>query len=325
MAILSIGTASAQQSESILIQVVGKGNSKQTALNDGFRKAIEFYSGAVILSDREIKNDRLVNNSVANYSAGYVDKYNIVADDSAGGQTILTLEVWVRTSTMANQKLNTGKDDKSIDGDRLGTQFKTYIEDKAGADVFLQKILDDYPKNALDIKQGVTEFKVDGQRNAVIIIPYTMKWNYNYLLALKEVLGKVQSEPTYFDVTCMCSKARQRVIVISKKPGDFAGRRDTFYFNDDIMSNQIQYTFERTNDPRVRATIYDDNQKVLFTQCYPVGRSYTAKPVNDAFVVYGNDNENSLIEIPVPLNSKLKQDLFKASKVEVSVVPVTAC
>lgn len=308
-----------------MIQVVGKGASKQAALNDGFRKAIEFYSGAVILSDREIKNDKLVNNSVANYSAGYIDKYNIVGDDSAGGQTTLTLEVWVRTSTMANQKLNTGKDDKSIDGDRLGTQFKTFIEDKAGADVFLQKILNDFPKNALEIKQGTTEFKVDGQRNSVIIIPYTIKWHYNYLTALKEALGKVQSEPTYFDVTCMCSKARQRVIVISKKPGDFTGKRDTFYFNDDIMANQIQYTLEKTNDPRVRATIYDDNQKVLFTQCYPVGRSYTAKPKNDAFVVYGNENENSLIEIPVPLNGKLKQDLFKASRIEVTVEPVNRC
>jgi hypothetical protein len=320
-----IGAASAQQSESMPIQVVGKGSTKQDALNDGFRKAIEFYSGAVMLSDREIKNDKLVKNSVANYSAGYIDKYNIVGDDSMPGLTILTLEVWVRTSSMANQKLNTGKDGKSIDGNRLGTQYKTYLEDKVGAGSFLQKILNDFPKNALDIKQGEVEFKLDSKRNSLIIIPYTIKWHYNYLIALNEALGKVQSEPTYFDVTCMCSKARERVIVISKKPENFLGKRDTFYFNDDIMANQIQHTFERTNDPRVRATIYDDDQKILFTQCYPVGKTYAAKPKNDAFVVYGNESESSLIEITVPVNGQLKQDLFRASRIEVTVEPVNRC
>ena len=239
--------------------------------------------------------------------------------------TVLTMEVWVRTSAMANQKLNTGIDGKSIEGDRLGTQYKTYVEDKSGADMFLQKILNDFPKNALEIKQGKTEFKIDGQRNSLIIVPYTIKWHQNYLVALNEALSKVHSEPTYFDITCMCSKSRQRVIVISKTPGSIVGKRNTFYFNDDIMSGQIQNTFEKTNDAKVRATIYDDNQKVLFTQCYPVGRSYTAKPLNDAFVVYGNENESSIIEIKVPLNGKLSQDLFKADKIEVSMEPANRC
>jgi hypothetical protein len=57
---------------------VGNGTTLENAKNDAFRNAITMIVGTAVLSERESRKDNLTKDDLINYSAGYVDRYQII-------------------------------------------------------------------------------------------------------------------------------------------------------------------------------------------------------------------------------------------------------
>lgn len=289
------------------VRSVGNGTTLENAKNDAFRNAITMIVGTAVLSERESRKDNLTKDDLLNYSAGYVDRYQITDKIENLNNVTVIVDVIVKSSKIHERVLNTGRTEKQIEGDRLSTQYNTYLEQQKSGDAFLGAVVNDYPNRAFEIKQGKHEFVLDSKRRAILIVPFEMRWSYKYLVALNEALGKVQ----YGD-----RRSSERINVISKNPKDWMfGRTDTYYFNDGTQPDQLKNTFR--SELFIQAKIKDGDGDVLFAECYNTDTTFAGSPDRGSYTIFGNEVLDNHIQIPI--NYKIKAALERADSVELSV------
>jgi hypothetical protein len=316
LAVVAAASVSAQDAH-----VIGYGPTKQGAINSAFQKAIEEVSGTVVLSEKESKKDKLTKNDVGNYSAGYIDKYEITDMRKEKDEFAVEMDVWVRKSLMANHKINSSKNAKDIDGAEISTQYNTFVKDKKEAGNFLGKILQDYPSKAFDIKQEYLDVLVGGARNMVISVQYKMNWNYDYLISMKEALGQIQQNPEYYDLACLCYKSKERIRIVSAKPGKFLASSDMFYFSDLGLAQQVNDKFDSII--RIKSTVYDDDDRPIFSSCFSTDTLWAGRRMDNTYELHGSkyERERLLIDVPANMIGQIKN----ATKVELSIVPSVQC
>ena len=171
--------------------VTGVGETEELARQNGFKQAIELHVGSVILNERESQEFKLVKDDIFDYSAGYIDNFAVIDVTSKPDGYTVIVDIIVRPSKIHERVLSQGKDTKNVPGDQLGTQYKSYLQERKEGDRYLDSVLNSYPKNALEIKQEPFKYKLDMYRNALFIVPFEVKWNYKYIQALNETLGKL--------------------------------------------------------------------------------------------------------------------------------------
>lgn len=246
--------ASTQVTQGVPIRVTGTGSTQEQALKNAFREAVQIKVGSAILGAREIINDKLSKDEVANYSAGYVDNYKIVDTNTSPEMTKVTVDVWVRHSDMAMHKTNFGKDEKSFNGDRLDAQYDTIKTQRNDANVVYEKIVNDFPSKAFDLKFGRPNPIVHPNNELVFEIPYQMSWNQAYLKSMREALSIVGDR-----------KRMSQAKIEVRTEGKFVDTLSSFYFPDN--SKQITLV-KRLNELQIRVSMYDEFNKLVLTQCF---------------------------------------------------------
>jgi len=93
------------------INVVGTGATKDEAIQDALRTAVERAVGVYIFSKTEVENFQVVKDKIISSSRGYVNNYTIVKEDQKEGMIFLTLDVDVNVSSI---KATVRKDIKSV-------------------------------------------------------------------------------------------------------------------------------------------------------------------------------------------------------------------
>ena len=304
LAVVIAASVSAQETR--MVKAVGQGRTPSEAKADLHRKAIEEVSGIVVTSNLEANKRRLTKDEIGNYSAGYIEKYvitNVVQDKN--GYTV-EADVWVRPSKMADQKLNAGKDQKSLSGGVIGTQYQSLLKERSSADKFVTQIVNDYPKRAFIVEQSQPTVFIDKDRDAIITVPFIISWNQDYLTALKEAM----------QVIAVDKRTDTAVTVISREKGNIFASVNTFYFNDRMLALNITSRLEKT--PWIVATIYDENNKVLDKQCRFYQVIYATGRGDKGFEISGNKRISFDLEIKVEAGSKLADKISLANKIELS-------
>ena len=59
---------------------IGEGRTRQEAINNGIRVAVEQALGTMVKSDTQVTNGKLIWDRIASASAGYVKNYNVLAE-----------------------------------------------------------------------------------------------------------------------------------------------------------------------------------------------------------------------------------------------------
>ena len=298
------------------VSVFCTGNNREDARTNCFQKAIETMVGIALLSNTQAVNNKLAKDEIIKYSAGYIDNYKIIEANStvlANGQQSMAMDVIVKSSKIHERLLNSGKPDKDINGDRMATQYNSYLSNRRDGDRLFKQILDDYPKRAIEIKQGAGEFKLDQYRNAVLIIPVEIRWNYNYLVSMKEALTLLSDGD---------EKSPNEVSLIMKKPEDFIGSKSKYYFNDSLRAGDLAYAIQNYHTQLV-ARILDNSGQELFVECYDAGMHDFADNFKQVgyteFVLRGGAVARKKITIKIEQNSQLHKALTNAGRVEMSL------
>lgn len=306
---LLLGCASTAISQKrIPITVLGEGYTFESAKNDAFQKAIEQEIGVILLSRREVKNSRLITDDIITHSSGYVDDFKIVQTQIINTKYVLTIEVYVSSSRIAERVIGKTSETKPLEGERLFTQIQTYQRDRQTGDNLLRQVLNDYPSKGFVLNKGKTEIKLDKNRNTVIQVNYNLKYNYNYLTALNEVLSITHDKRD--------SKTKQeRIIIVSKDPKALLlGSTDTYYFSDVVRANLIKQRF--LGEVTVVATIRDSKGNVLYSQCdLPINLGIN---IVDPFIIQGNMNIFSTINIVVHNNDIRINKISEAREIELT-------
>lgn len=219
--------------DSTPVQVIGIGSTFSEAKANGFNRAIEYVVGTVIVTEKESKHDSLTRNEIINHSSGYVDTYTIIREDAVGGRVKLTMDVYIKHSKIANRILNKDKEETSVNGDQLATQYSTYLDSRKTVTKVINTVLNDYPSRAFSVKKIKSDFLLDHDNNARLLITYKLDWNYNYLVSLNEAL-KLGADERNSNI------AQHRILVNSKNPDNWLlGEGTNYYFNDSKLYSLI--------------------------------------------------------------------------------------
>lgn len=280
------------------IRSQGTGATLEEARNNAFKSAIEIKVGSAIVSEQEMTNKKL-RDDILNYSAGYVDKFEIVNQSYTDKGFSITVDVWVSSSRIQNRILGVSKSPSKMNGERIATQYETYMGSKRVGDQLMDQILRDYPQKAYTVKVGEHRLRVDIYRNAVIEVPIEMRWNYNYVAAMNEALKVLEDGSNGFLV-----QSPGNVVTMVKDPNDFLlGTKNHFKFNDVLLTDKIRHTWQ-TKQPVLRLEIKDNTNEPVYIACFnPDSMRGSKDPFyssGNTLIVYGNNVEKSKIQLRFP-------------------------
>jgi hypothetical protein len=327
MALLAVMSVCANSQTTKPIRVTGVGSTFEEAKDNAFAKAIEFEVGAAVLSEKHSRNDIMVRDEIIKYSAGYVEDYKVITRTGDNYTTYITLDVYVKSSKIHERLLGSGTSSGVINGDKLATQYSTYMGQKLAGDKFLEAVLRDAPERGYVVTQGKPNFMLTLQREAVVVVPYSIKWNYNYLTALNEALSKIEdgSSGEFFSTLCMCYKSPERIAIASKAPGSIFGSTKTYHFNDEVRAKQIQSAFTNAREQKLKIKILTDDGKTLHSECFNLRKTFSGKHDRHVFAFWGNTVEEGIVEIVMNKNSLLSKEFNTASRVELLMDTAVNC
>jgi hypothetical protein len=291
------------------VHVTGTGKNLEEAKTNGFEAAIEIIVGSVIVTDKVSKNDRLVRDEIAKHSAGYITNYVITNRVDRGNQVTVVMDVDVASSKIHERILGKFSDQSKVSGNKLSDQYQSYMSNRNSGDQVLGVVLRDYPSKAYNLKKGDTEFMLDKDRNAVILVDYVLSWNYNYLKALNEVL-KVTEDPK------SNGSRQERIFVQSKDPSAWLlGSTDRYFFNDGVRAKSIKQRF--TGPITIVAIVRDVHGNKLFGGCSDPIYMVPAHVV-DPLIISGNERAEGSVVIKIHPTEPDYYKLNKADKVELT-------
>ena len=214
------------------VVVDGIGVSPEAAKKNAFRNAVSKVVGSFIENDILIKNDKIIEDKLLEYSGGFVETFEVISESKdKDGLFKVKLKAKIAQQTVV-QKLRSMKIDvKSVSGSNLKAQLETQETMKNEGGKFISSIMEEYPKLwqakqigepkiangklALQIEVSVDRTKylewvdklckvLEKSSNLKIIRSYAKSGpaNYNKPILIKiENLNVVVNEPYYFKVS----------------------------------------------------------------------------------------------------------------------------
>jgi hypothetical protein len=270
-----------------------------------------------LLSQRQHINFSNVKNEILTYSAGYVDDYKVIDRQVMNGQHFVTLDVYVKSSKIASKLFSEGTVLSEFEGDRHNTQLNSYYNERAQLDRFVDAILSDYPQNAYNIKTDTYQIKVDAYRNAYLIVPFTVSWNYNYLVSFSEMFRLTEEGHTSWR-----KRAVSNVKLEAKPPQNkFLGYTKNYGYNDIVTVNNIKSKMTGDNEARLKLTLKDKYGKLIALRCYSITQKSTFYAVNHNhnISIYGNNTYRDFVSV------KLDRPVDHIDSVDLTITSAGKC
>lgn len=304
-----VGCASTKQPANIdkPIRVSCEARTYEQAKNICFANAIEFAVGAVVVAETEVRKQSLIKDEILKHSSGYVEDFKIEGRIDNPNRVILVMDVKVKHSKIAERIMGVQTATGEIKGQQLGAQYSSFMHYKDTGDALLRNVLKDYPRYAFVVEKDQIEYQVDVNRNPVIVVPYTIKWNYKYLQALNEVLTLTQDGHSR-------TLQQETILVSSKDPKAWLlGSTERYYFNDKSRALMIKRTF--IGRLYTHVTFKDAYGRVVKSGCDD-GIYLSGPNMTDPFRINGNEVIEDEFHVVIKVN---KQKLERISDVEVHV------
>ena len=125
----------------VTIEKTCEGYSFESAKRSCFDSAIEQVVGQLIVSDLEVSGDVITKDTVARYSAGYIDDYVIKKqqrDDH--GWWRLEMSITIASSKIAERKISRGERVDLVDGLKAKDLMESQLEQRADSDMLVAGI-----------------------------------------------------------------------------------------------------------------------------------------------------------------------------------------
>lgn len=308
-------------------EVTGQGRSVDEAKKAAFRKAVELALGAAIVSEIEVKDrNEVAKNSVLMHSAGYIDKFKIVEIiEETNGRVSITLVAYVKPSMLNDYVMHKSKDSKKVEGETAGARIASYLEEREQGDKFVTSVLRDFPHKAFNIKQGKFEVKANDRRQMVVIVPYTLSFNNDFLVALSGALKQIQDK----DCSYFCSDVPSFTVTHTKS-SKLIGTKETYYFNDVVRPEKVWSSLtgitslsEPLNSVKIKLDFTDFYGKSLVSYCTFPDTLPIYKRGNSFGIEGGGWKESRNLQ--VDLTEDLKAMLPKIDEIKVSMVKPSEC
>ena len=295
------------------VQVEGHGRTEKEAKQDACDTAIKQVIGQVIVSDQEVKGDRLTKNWIGSYSAGYCTYSEVLETRHEVDRVVVKMNVSVESSKIAQRMLSSGDKSMIIAGEHLQMLIDSQLDQRNKGDQLIAEVLTSYPYNAYVLNSGQTDIGIGARREVYVDIPYEVHWSRFWLEALNETLGVIAVNSK----SCNSWFVKQdNKIGLSSQSGLLGRLLDTpcgqeanmrvshnsntksYYFYDrqtlELINSQLQTPVGRQHIG-VRVDLKDAGGDVVDSRC---GKVYTDKLISytesQMEVVHWNDQQRNL-------------------------------
>jgi len=309
---------SATRQEVYYIEVAGDGNTVQQARMNGFRLAVEQAIGTLISSETEVENGRITRDEIISYAAGFVDKFEVIGQETTAQGVRVSMRVWVKKSALSDRLLNRSEQSGQVDGARASVQLQTLNQERATGDALLQQVLNDFPKRAFDIELKPTDV-VRQNRSAILEVNFKLSWNKDYLRSLWTAL-EATSQRT----------SRPATTIVVNGGGWFGGFGGAAKFDDDqkfrLLADRMY-----VQGPTVLITVRGPGRETLFSSCYmyqELDNFAQYIVTTQRFVEFGAGGArlNGSFVMPGRVQIPVRSDLLQyASSVDIDVVLRKQC
>ena len=277
-----------------------------------FKRAIQEAVGIALVANNIVADKEVVTNEIISTSSGFIFDYYIISKQFTDNKVYLTMDVVVRSSKIQDRIFGMFGQTEKIDGEKLTTQYETYMDERKSGDDVLNTVLADHPLKAFEVQKVNHAFTIDPKRNAILKVSFEINWNYNYLVALNEALGKAQDKKSN-------NIPQERIAIISKHPRSTLGETNQYFFSDSVRALKIKQQF--VGPAVVIVKVYDWNNKVIISHCAPP-IFFVGAFVGDSkspYVIYGNDRRTGQVEIKVSEDEVHYKAFKEAQRIEVSI------
>lgn len=243
------------------VEVQSQAATFEAAKNEAFRLAVENAVGSLILSETEVRNNRIVRDEIISYASGYVDRFNIIDRQESNNQVTLKMKVWVAHSALSNRLLNESRAAGQVEGERVSAQIQTFKQQRQAGDRVLTTVLNDYPKRAFNIGVLPTKVLVDRNRTPQLYVAFDVSWNQNYLDSLAEAV-RVIGQRT--ECKAWLNNCPQLHTIQVAMPG-FSSNTNAWF--DDSVAWDIMHAQMVQSRPAFQVIIRNPANQVQFREC----------------------------------------------------------
>lgn len=330
LALIFVSQVAAQTSKNP-IRVHGEGATAEQAKQNGFRTAIELSVGSVVVSDRQTVNGNLNKDEILNYASGYVTDHKVIDTIPLSGKTLVIMDVWVNKSKLADRILGASTKAEEFDGGKQVSQLNSLLDAKARSDKLLKQVMSDFPNKAFTIRGDEIEINVDGNRTSWLIIKYAMAWNYNYLMAVNEVMSILAPSKNSVISPTMDRVAGQSptgyVTIMAKNPKDYIFGNQWSYQMADNSSLKLLQNILIDKEPYIMVTIKNEQSVSVWRTCiepqWAKGKAFYSARENVSF--YGNTVETGWLKLDINRSSDLANKVREANTIELDIVSKYEC
>jgi len=185
-------------SETKTVEVTGEGNSKDEAVKNGLRSAVEKAVGTMISSKTYVSNNMLIEDNILSYASGYIEDYQIKAFTDLFGHCKAVMDVKV-ASLKLNQKLDSLNIAKTeIAGQKFAVQVESKMKAEKDAAKMIQPVLDKFPQVAYVATVDAPALVGNDDDEATVKISYHIRFDSTWMNEFEQTLsgialGKVKS------------------------------------------------------------------------------------------------------------------------------------
>jgi hypothetical protein len=133
------------KTEEVIIE--GVGTSPEAAKKNAFRNAVSKVVGSFIENDILIKNDKIIEDKMLEYSGGFVETFEIISESKdKDGLFKVKLKAKIAQQTVVEKLRSMKIDVKSVSGSNLKAQLETQETMKKEGGKLINSIMEEYPK-----------------------------------------------------------------------------------------------------------------------------------------------------------------------------------
>lgn len=268
-----------------------EGETLEDAKRSCFETAIEKTVGQVIVVDRKATGNKITKYNVAQYSAGYINDYEIIDQQRDGfGWWRLKMLISISSSKIADRKLPVPISEDTFDAKKELDVLSSKWEQRLKGDQLLATVLADYPQNAYIVNSGNKEITVDNLRSTVFKIPYRIKMNQNWVKAIDEALELVSVDSGNCSTLSISRSSLKKYFCPSEPDmtvftdGGFMPTSTGYYLPDrptlELINSELRPNQLGQQHIGLRVDMLDQKGQVFDSRC--------AKINNELFIHYAN-------------------------------------
>ena len=197
LAFLIFTSIYSNNSDILKITTSGSGETKELAVQEALRSALEQSYGTFISTKTNIKNDELIDDEIVSITNGDIHKYEIISEVSLSNTYEVVVQSQISLNQINNFKSQIGEDKISFDGKLFGVKRKLQKINQDAERISLKNLietLDALYKNSIDFEMkdySNPQLSDDGKFGITFTV--SINYNDNYEKFLSHLLKSLKS------------------------------------------------------------------------------------------------------------------------------------